>query len=253
MPCRSLPLALAFALALAPCGCDGAGGEGGGASDAGRDTGQPSGSDAAGRDVSDTGVADGTSPADAGDADVGQEPVGCVCATGPCVRRELEEAACRPACGADRSCPVGDVCVTFPVGPRCEPAGERADGFFCNGPAECEGGLCVWGGGGAALCTRECTGPGDASCGEERACLPSVTPPGAWHCYFAGALETGVDCLNFERECAGGFCLGQGVASYCSEVCDPAASACPEDWECAPRGDGHVCCDPMRDRGSCRG
>ncbi len=192
--------------------------------------------------------------ADAGPAADSGPPPGCECPHGPCVLRERDpEPVCAPACGAGGSCPAGHVCLTFPDGRRCLSAGDRGDGHYCLEPAECAGGLCVWSGARTALCTRECTGAGDASCGEGRACLPSLMPEGAWHCYGAGDLEDGADCLQHEQECSGGYCLGQGAAAYCSRVCDPEAvpAPCPELWTCSPHEGGHVCCDPFRSRGGC--
>jgi len=179
----------------------------------------------------------------------------CDCPLGPCVQRERDPApVCAPPCDAAGGCPAGHVCLTFPGGRRCLAAGDREVGQFCIEPADCAGGLCVWSGGGAALCTTECSGAVDPSCGADRACLPALWPPGAWHCYAVGGLEDGADCLQREAECAGGYCLGQGAAAYCSRVCQPeeAAATCPAGWECGPYEPGHLCCDPFRTRGGCR-
>lgn len=258
-PRRRLPTALPLVLLLALAGCSAEDGASGGGTPPTPDTGPSTGDgDASGDATAATDVGRGdVAPADAAPAiDAGPQPAVCDCPHGPCVRREKDppEPVCHPPCDPGGACLVGSVCLTFPGGSRCMPAGDRDDGFFCNAPSECAGGLCVWGGGGASACTRECSGADDATCGAGRGCLPSLTPPGSWHCYFVGELGDGEECLHREQECAGGYCLGQGAATYCSRQCSPAAPDCPAEWECGPQGDGYVCCDPWRTRGgSCGG
>ena len=252
---RRLTLLLVLAL---PAACSDApaseGGNGDGDADgagAARDAGADASASPAldggrtGGDPADT----GGSSADATDGGPGDDG-GCACEHGPCVRREKDPPTprCHTPCGAGSACPAGSLCLAFPGGPRCLPAGDAPDGRFCNAADECAGGLCIWSGGGAALCTSECAGPDDASCGDGHTCLPSLTPPGAFHCYPTGDLETGADCLRREHECVGGYCLGQGVVSYCSEQClrDGGAAGCPDRWGCMPHEGGTLCCDPER-------
>ena len=171
-----------------------------------------------------------------------------------CVRREREaEDVCAQPCAP--GCPEGQACLTFPAGKLCLPAGDRLDGAVCTSPTDCEGGLCIWSGGGPAHCSSECPSLGagaDAVCGDERSCRPSLTPAGAHHCYATGDLPMGEACLRREGRCEGGYCLGAGQAAYCTAWCDPSErDACPAGWVCRPYGEGHLCCDHQRTEGGC--
>lgn len=200
-----------------------------------------------------TGPSEPDSPAGEGEGEAAPaiDPPG----EGACVQREREEAEfcwapCSPTCDGD------GVCLTFPEGALCLSSGERTDGRTCTSPGDCEGGLCIWSGGGPAHCSRECPAQGagaDAVCGDGRTCLPSTTPAGSFHCYATGALPIGDPCLRREGECEGGYCLGAGQAAYCTAWCDPAAPAetCLAGWTCRAYGDAHLCCDPQRTQGGC--
>ncbi len=96
------------------------------------------------------GVASGEGEGEAAAPPAEGEGEGAVAAPGgpACVRREREaEDVCAQPCAP--GCPEGQACLTFPAGKLCLPAGDRLDGAVCTSPTDCEGGLCIWSGGGA--------------------------------------------------------------------------------------------------------
>ena len=61
----------------------------------------------------------------------------------------------------------------------------------------------------------------------------------------------GSTCETTE-DCESGLCATNGEESQCTTTCDPAASDCPEDFECIPAGSGGVCWGSQGGGGGCR-
>lgn len=99
-----------------------------------------------------------------------------------------------------------------------------------------------------ALCTEECGKDGlpidpdcptceaDDDCGNpDQQCVGGfcVAKPNT-----PGGL--GYECVDSDS-CDSGLCATDGDAHLCSDECDPAASACPNGFDCRPVGDGGAC------------
>ncbi len=75
----------------------------------------------------------------------------------------------------------------------------------------------------------------DDDCGENQVCSDGqcvaapFTPGG-----LGSTCETSDDCDS-------GLCATQGDESQCTDTCDPAASTCPDGFECIAAGSGGVC------------
>jgi MYXO-CTERM domain-containing protein len=53
-------------------------------------------------------------------------------------------------------------------------------------------------------------------------------------------LATGETCVGNEV-CAGDICAQSADGNFCTQACEPAADACPDDFECSAVGDRDVC------------
>ncbi len=144
--------------------------------------------------------------------------------------------SCNAECGTNGT-PVDADCPTCTLDGECEP--ECGSGGY---PADPDCPLCIADGECEAGCTPadpdcpDCVNNDD--CGDpnlqcvDGSCAPIETdPPGS-----LGDICSGND------ECISGICgAGPGGVNRCVALCDPAASTCPDGFDCLSAGDSGAC------------
>jgi MYXO-CTERM domain-containing protein len=186
----------------------------------------------------------------------------CNVGTGMCVPRTTTGTTpLGGACGDSAEC-VSGLCF----GGACSQACNWLDvtscpgGFYCNGQAtgSCGSGLCQAGGPGAGAlgaacaantdcatiycssgtCSEPCIPGGAVTCDPGYACQVGATA-GCGSCLpERGAL--GDPCMT-NTDCASGICATAGATSFCTALCDPAGTTCPERFACTAAGPVSVC------------
>lgn len=173
------------------------------------------------------------------------------CESGLCVGESGGGAFCRQQCGGDPDCPQGQECspLTSVNYGACVPASGTdpgplgAPGDPCQGPDDCQSGLCVQDEDGVA-CRSSCGTDGDCPAGQEcfplsgvnfGACFPGdgQTDPNP------GGKPLGGPCASGD-ECASGMCASAGFEYVCSEACS-GPSDCPLGYQCVALDGGSGC------------
>jgi len=166
----------------------------------------------------------------------------------------------RPCDTAGVTCPGGERCHALapPEGgsPRlfCLPGsgGDRDVGQACGAPGQCRDGLvCLTVSSHGPLCTASCEGgatcPPKTTCDDAmfrftRVCLPDASWQAPAPALPPRRVAFGATCQS-DAECESGLCRvapGEPPPGRCTQACG-FASACPEDYACAPLDSRHLC------------
>jgi hypothetical protein len=98
------------------------------------------------------------------------------------------------------------------------------------------GNLCLGG-----TCSKKCSGPMDLTCSAGKGCADISGGSGLYYCVEIAGI--GEDCSGGAACVNDGWCLGNGVESYCFDKCTVAALNSDEcgGEECVDFGDGFYC------------
>lgn len=185
----------------------------------------------------------------------------CNTATRTCVPRPTTGTVpLGGACSESSECQTG-LCFAGACSQTCNWLDPTScpGGFYCNGQASCGSGVCMAGSAGPAAlgaacstntecatlycaagrCSEPCIPGGAAACEPGYACAVGGAP-GCGSCLpELGAL--GDPCAT-NADCTSGLCATSGDTTFCTAICDPAASpACPARFLCTSAGPVSVC------------
>jgi hypothetical protein len=115
---------------------------------------------------------------------------------------------------------------------------KKTVGALCADSSECEGELCLTGGGGSAgFCSKTCAVSRDCPSGFRCDYLEKL---GIRACIQIGEKRLGEPCIGGE-ECESGICTGVDGSRFCSKGCASAAE-CPAGWSCVTISSGMKRC-----------